>query len=62
MKQKPRRTLQYTSGRAKPEASNVGDLAAHMSELQRLRKRVRDAEAAARSLAKGKPVFAKRAN
>jgi hypothetical protein len=61
MKQRPRCTLQ-TSDRVKLEASNVGDLAAHMSELQRLRKRVRDAEAAARGLAKGKSVFAKRPN
>jgi len=58
--QKPRRTL-HTSGRARPEASTV-DLAAHMSELQTLRKRVRDAEAAARSLAKDRPDFAKRSN
>jgi hypothetical protein len=61
MKQRTRCTLQ-TSDLVKPEASNLRDLAAHMSELQRLRKRVRDAEAAARSLAKGKLVFAKRAN
>jgi hypothetical protein len=61
MKQRTHCTLQ-TSDLVKPEASNFRDLAAHMSELQRLRKRVRDAEVAARGLAKGKPVFAKRPN
>jgi hypothetical protein len=62
MKQKRCQTLEYTSGPGQTETSKVEDLAKHMSELRRLRERVRTAEAAARGLAKDKSVFVKRSN
>lgn len=60
MKQKRRDKLGCRSG---PEQTpKVADLAKHMSELRRLRERVRVAEAAARVLAKDRAVFVKRSN
>jgi hypothetical protein len=59
MKQKRCETLGYPSGPGQSETSKVEDLAKHMSELRRLRERVRTAEAAARGLAKDEAVFVK---
>lgn len=62
MKQRRRHSLECRSAPVQAEKFNVADLAKHMSELRRLRERVRTAEIAARSLANDKAAFMKRSN
>ena len=62
MKQKCRHSLECRSVPEQAEKLKVADLAKHMSELRRLRERVRTAEIAARSLANDKAAFVKRSN